>query len=924
MNLHFGVMYSFNVKPSVTLWPTLVYGFFPLQDSMEFKCKLCTSSSDTRAQLFRHYRLKHSVYSRVSPLPCLHDSCMCTFPSFNALKIHLSRFHNDSRRNDASEGAQAGCALFICSLCTFKQPFSEATLFSHLRGHLKNHEDVTCPFKNCSYHTNVYSSFNAHKSRIHPGSLDFRDDVVSTEKGSSPVRSAAHLESEDPAQDQHADTFDFDEAESVCETGQLREQLHRNLSSLFLKMQSILHVSDMATQEIVDHISQIFSLSQPLIKDSLKEMMQKHDIFPTEALLNDLLKAVMDANIFSSATAKGEQLSSAKRRKTFIERNYPVVKPVEYEMEPGCTVVYVPILQMIQEMFKHTDILDKVKETKISQKGHYMSPQDGSYFQENELFSEQSLTLPLLLYIDDLEIANPLGTSRKIHKMCSIYWVFADLQPKYRSALHVIQLAALCKVPDIERCGYQRALKPLLNDLCTLEKDGVFIECLGESVRGTVSCVVSDNLAAHALAGFMQSFRAGYICRFCYATSDQIQLNGVADCEFSLRTKDSHDRDVQAVTQGDGEIHFGVKKDCVLRESLEYFHPITGFPPDVLHDLFEGIVPVELALCVQEMIRLKYFTLEYLNRKIVSFPYQHSDKLDKPKPISKNFAAKRTIGGNGHENCTLLRLIPLMVGNEVPEGDGAWTVLMDLKEIAELVLSPAFDDVSIQYLQTKIQDHRQILKEVFPELRLRPKHHYVEHYPDLIRCFGPLVHLWTMRFEGKHRFFKRVVHDTLNFKNVLKTLATRHQHMVAFYLTAPAFFKPHHQTSDVSSVLVSVLPEVAKEHVQQITDSNMIYGTSKITVDGTGYGVGMFVSVGQEGGLPQFCKIEQILLINNDVTFVCQEHKSFYNEHMRSYELSPGNMTVHNILALNDSSPLSAYNVEGKLLLTPKRFILQQ
>lgn len=181
--------------------------------------------------------------------------------------------------------------------------------------------------------------------------------------------------------------------------------------------------------------------------------------------------------------------------------------PMQYVLEPGCTVVYVPMLEMIQKMYKHTDILDRIKETKSSEKGHYMSHQD---IQENNLLSSSKLSLPLILYIDDLEIANPLGTSRKIHKLCSVYWVVADLPVKYRSALHVIQLAALCKVPDLKGSGYQGVLGPLLRDLRILEEDGVFIECLGQSVCGTVLCVVSDNLAAHSLAGFMQSFKAGY------------------------------------------------------------------------------------------------------------------------------------------------------------------------------------------------------------------------------------------------------------------------------------------------------------------------------------------------------------------------------------------------------------------------------
>lgn len=73
---------------------------------------------------------------------------------------------------------------------------------------------------------------------------------------------------------------------------------------------------------------------------------------------------------------------------------------------------------------------------------------------------------------------------------------------------------------------------------------------------------------------------------------------------------------MQDVTQEGGQSQCGVKGDCILRVKLQYFHTITGFPPDVLHDLFEGIAPVELALCIKEMIRLKYFTLEYLNWKI--------------------------------------------------------------------------------------------------------------------------------------------------------------------------------------------------------------------------------------------------------------------------------------------------------------------
>lgn len=85
--------------------------------------------------------------------------------------------------------------------------------------------------------------------------------------------------------------------------------------------------------------------------------------------------------------------------------------------------------------------------------------------------------------------------------------------------------------------------------------------------------------------------------------------------------------------------------------------------------------------------------------------------------------------------------------------------------------------------------------------------------------------------------------------------------------------------------------------LQKKTDSNLTYSTSKIIIDGTDYDVGMFCICGAGAGLPQFSKIQQILLVN-DATFLCQGHKSQYIENLRSYELSPGNVTVHSVSEL--------------------------
>ncbi|XP_026017031.1 uncharacterized protein LOC113018186 isoform X1 [Astatotilapia calliptera] len=84
-------------------------------------------------------------------------------------------------------------------------------------------------------------------------------------------------------------------------------------------------------------------------------------------------------------------------------------------------------------------------------------------------------------------------------------------------------------------------------------------------------------------------------------------------------------------------------------------------------------------------------------------------------------------------------------------------MLMTLKDIVDLVMSRVHTEESICYLDSIISEHRSRFLDVFPQHKLIPKHHFLEHYPQLIREFGPLAALWTMRFEAKHSFFKKVL-----------------------------------------------------------------------------------------------------------------------------------------------------------------------
>lgn len=95
-----------------------------------------------------------------------------------------------------------------------------------------------------------------------------------------------------------------------------------------------------------------------------------------------------------------------------------------------------------------------------------------SFHRENSFLSGDELTLPLNLYIDDFEVCNPLGTSRKKHKVTS-HLVFADIPATLRSNLSLIYLAILCKADAVTQYGYPEMLRPLLKDLKCLENIGI-------------------------------------------------------------------------------------------------------------------------------------------------------------------------------------------------------------------------------------------------------------------------------------------------------------------------------------------------------------------------------------------------------------------------------------------------------------------
>lgn len=80
----------------------------------------------------------------------------------------------------------------------------------------------------------------------------------------------------------------------------------------------------------------------------------------------------------------------------------------------------------------------------------------------------------------------------------------------------------------------------------------------------------------------------------------------------------------------------------------------------------------------------------------------------------------------------LSRLLPLMLGDKVPETDRRWKNFLMLLEIMDYVFAPTLSQDHVAYLHVSIEEHHQTFIDLYPSCNITPKLHYMVHYPQWI------------------------------------------------------------------------------------------------------------------------------------------------------------------------------------------------
>ncbi|XP_051172350.1 uncharacterized protein LOC127288755 [Leptopilina boulardi] len=660
------------------------------------------------------------------------------------------------------------------------------------------------------------------------------------------------------------------------------------------KMYSSTSMTRSSVQEVIENVSKLSN--NRVMKFLENKVVNTLKLY--KAPTDDILKI---QSLFDFVSKPFEGLETDYLRLQALEEMGVYVPPKpfvvgsEYKTKKidGCTelvhgnvhVQHIPMREILQKVLELPGALDATLQNLkylSTVKEPFINIVQGKIWQDKMKNFGDKTVLPLFLYFDDFEPDNALGSHASDHKLGAVYFSIACFPTECISILENMFLNLLFLSED-KVFGNDIIFLRTIMDLIELEEEGIVVN--GQRIYFCLCSILGDNLGIHELLGFVRGFRANYPCRTCKVHRDILQKQTRADDQL-LRNSENY----QADCTTNNATETGIAEKCVFNKIRSYGDPTQNFHCDIMHDL-AGVGQYDMGNILYNLIKeKKFFTLEILNERMCNFDYSLTESGNVLPPISADHLSNKKVKFSASEMITFIRYFALMVGDLVPENNPVWNFFLVFREIVDIMTAPYVNRDTIEYLRVLISEHHEMYISLF-ECSLTPKHHFMLHYPDLMLLLGPLIYIWSMRWESKHRSSKQGAHIVNSRINLAHTLAVRHQlQQCDRFLTSKPFLTP--PTCGPSQQSVNYLEKYRE--FSEILPYNVKNRQSLVVpwalIKGTKYEPNMVIVLGYTNELPYFGIIKYIVTCDTNIYFIFSVLKTIgFCRHYYAYEVEDAN-----------------------------------
>lgn len=545
------------------------------------------------------------------------------------------------------------------------------------------------------------------------------------------------------------------EAHQAMTVRDFRRALFQSSLSYSAKLYSNISMNRSKVQEMVNLTSDFASSGfLDINKHKTISLLTDHNV-PNEEVhdLNEMFSSMQ--NSFLGLKTESQRVRALENSDCFVHPKKfhvgvrEVIKRVNGEQvrtPVELTGQYISIKQVLKKFFELPGVLDATLNNIQMLRGSNTFTnivQSPIWRNIERTHFQNKLVLPLILYYDDAEADNGMGSHAGVHSLGMVYYQIPCIPQHLLSLLDNIFVAMVFLTSDYHR-GNEETFRLIINDLKDLETEGIQVITDNQvyQIHFAMPLLIGDNKGINTVTGYVGCFTANYYCRICKEHRNVMRTQ-LRENRNVLRNPENYALDILV----NNYTLTGIKRQCLWNE-LNSFHATVNVGVDFMHDIFEGVCHYVLVPVLSGLIRQGYFTLETLNERVQFFDYGF-DAGNKPSIIKPDHLNSDKLKMSASEMYFFVRHLGLMIGDLVVEEIDEWRLYTLLAEIIDIISAPYVRIETVPYLGTLIAEHHELYQRVTGQT-LKPKHHFMIHYPRLMTLIGPLIFLWCMRMEWRY------------------------------------------------------------------------------------------------------------------------------------------------------------------------------